>query len=145
MIPNINEVKEKGGFEFRFISKDKKVNKTKWIKFVEDLNKFNISYGGPKGIEVNKRFFIYFNEKEQIALLWHEYHHSRIKFFTFGKHCEEFRADKYSALKNSIEDCLRYLKTGKRLYNEEIIKFEPKNHPKIDERIKRIENLVKKK
>jgi hypothetical protein len=141
MIPTLNKVKKGGGFSFNFISKDGKINKKKWIKFVDNVKNFNVSYGGPEGIKINKDFFNYFKEKEQVALLWHEYHHARKKVFTFGRNCEEFRADKYSALKNSIEDCLSYLKIGEKLYDEKIIPYDPKKHPPIKKRIERIEKL----
>jgi len=91
-----------------------------------------------------------FNEKEQVAILWHEYYHSR--FFPSLRHVfrrvqgrnatwtSEFEADAFSATKNSIDDCLSFLTQLKKLIKSRIIK---NLGPRIEERIRRVRKLEK--
>jgi hypothetical protein len=139
----------KNHFYFNFNGKKKK------IRFIENPKKQLISSGGIHGISVGKLFFEKFNEKERVAILWHEFYHCRYRGFPVlfkimlaedfhnikPKFNEEFIADEYSAIKNNFEDCLSMLKTCKTLYDEFIIKRDEKLHPPIEERIKRIEKL----
>lgn len=145
---NWEEVKKDGNhFYFQFD------NLIKEIKFIEFPKTPFVSNGGPKGIIVDKLFFEEFSKKEKIAILWHEFYHCRISYiphlilsdflYCFYKKSyweEEYKADKFSALKNNVEDCLRFLKVCKTLYDQNIVEYNPKTHPPIDERIKRIEN-----
>lgn len=147
MIPKDWEKCKKNGSYFYFIFKGKR----KKIKFIELPKKPFVSNGGPNGINVDKLFFDEFNEKEKIAILWHEFYHCRInyipkilwleiKYYLGNKEAlweEEYEADKYSAKNNNVEDCLSYLKISKILY-EKYVEYNPKTHPPIDERIRKI-------
>jgi len=146
------EERRKSYFNFNFIFKNGKT-KIKKIKFDRDPKKLQGGSGGPLGIRIDKLFFE-FGDKEKVALLWHELFHSRIanlfriKLFSRKKNLkykEEFRADNYSALNNSIKDCLSYLFKIKEIYliNPEL--YNPKTHPSIEKRIEEIKKLKVKK
>jgi len=150
MIPDLEQVRIDKAFDFHFISKDGKINKYVRIKFTEEP-KF-ISDGGIKGINVGKLFFEKFQEKEQIAILWHEYYHKEFSWIFpncnfLSKLFYEYWADKYSAIKNNINDCLNMLNIVKEIYNsldnKEKRKY-LKKHPPISCRIKRIQELKEK-
>lgn len=85
MIPNLEEVKKKGGFNFQFTSKDNKVNKNKWVKFFLNSKEFKISSGGPEKIKVDELFFTRFKEKERVAILWHELYHCKFLVFNINE------------------------------------------------------------
>lgn len=137
---------------FNFYFKDKPAER---IRIIRKPKKTFVANGGLFGIKVDNLFFSELNDKEKVALLWHEYYHrinnwKRIPILElksiFGLrfnyfHIVEFEADEFSALHNSIDGCLSLLKTAKRLYSEKKVGYNPKTHPKIEERIKRIEIL----
>lgn len=137
-------------FDFVFF-----IGKKRTIKFIRKPKKPFVSNGGPKGINVDKLFFEKFNEKDKIAILWHEFYHCRIdyipkiiwleiKYYLGNKESlweEEYNADKYSAKNNDVEDCLSYLKISKILYDEKSVEYNPKTHPPINERIRKIWDL----
>lgn len=54
---------------------------------------------------------------------------------------EEFEADKFSALRNNVNNCLNYLRTIQSLYKKDSRLYDASTHPPIEERIKRIEKL----
>lgn len=106
-------------------------------------------------IVINDLFLRNLNKEEQIAILYHEEYHK--KFIAFLKQIwyliryffnlrktkwqEEFDADKYSAKKVGKNNVLSFLKKAKKDYEKNIVKYNPKTHPSIEERIKRIEEL----
>ena len=126
------------------------------INFIKTPEKPFISNGGLKGIKICKLFFK-FNQKEKIAILWHEFFHCRLTYIPKNiwlelKYCfgnkesfweEEYGADKFSALNNNIQDCLSYLKRCKYLYNKKTISYNFKTHPSIVKRIEEIKKLMK--
>ncbi|MBU2615617.1 MAG: hypothetical protein KKC19_00785 [Nanoarchaeota archaeon] len=151
-LPKNWEEIEKNGNKFYFEFEPGKEEK---IKFIKNPKEPFVGNGGVFGIKVDKLFFEELNDKEKIAVLWHEYYHKLYNFkkmpmlelkSIFGlrfnyNYSLEFEADKFSALKNSANDCLSFLKTGKRLYNENKVRYNPKKHPSIKDRIKQIEEI----
>lgn len=145
-------MKQNESFEFEFFK-----GKFEKIRFIKNPKKPFCANGGIFGIKVDDLFFNELNSKEKVAALWHEYYH-KLKNSTmlplfelksiFGlrfnyNHKIEFEADKFSALNNSIEDCLKLLYKTKELYTKYNIKYNPKTHPPIEERIKLIKQLIK--
>lgn len=140
-------------YEYKF-KNDKRIKKK--IKFNKDPKKLQGASGGTLGIKIDKLFFE-FKSDEQKALLFHELYHSKIstwlfktimselKYFFNSKKVkweEEFEADNYSALNNSVNDCLSFLEKVKILYKKDPSLYNPNTHPPIDERIRRIKDLI---
>lgn len=107
----------------------------------------------PYGIVINDYFFN-INEEGQFATLCHEEYHGKVltrikrlfnlfRFFSIvkTKHEEEYKADNYAAKKAGKEGVLLFLEDGKKSYENGNVKYNPKTHPAIDERIKRIKEL----
>lgn len=105
-------------------------------------------------ILISEEFLTLHSSKEQLIILFHEKYHSKfstkikklfnvIRFFSFKKAnwCEEFSADAYSAKINGNKEALKTLKGFKKFYDSGKVKYNPKTHPPLDERIKRIESL----
>jgi len=124
------------------------------IKYIKNPEKPFIANGGPlEGIKVDKYFFEYFSKKEKNACIWHEMYHTlfstvlkKIKNELFycqkqANWIEEFEADKYAANNYNKKITLDYLKICKKLYQQKIVIRNPKTHPPIQERIKRIKKL----
>jgi len=104
------------------------------------------------GIKVDYVFYKELTSVEQEAVIWHELFHKEkankifflIKtFFNFRKAAwlEEFAADKYAAENFGKENTLRLLRKIKKLYGRGLVNYNPKTHPPIDERIKRIKEI----
>lgn len=156
-IPSLEEVKKDGGFCFKFVSNDGKINKGMWIKFRENPKKQFVTNGGIFGISVDNLFFEKLDTEEmKEGALWHEFCHSKIIEWlihksvsnvligiftlTFPSWVGEYKADKYSALKNNFDGCLSYLTKCSEMYTSKII-TKNKKHPPIEKRIARIEKL----
>lgn len=149
IIPDDWKKAEANGNKFDFVFF---IGKKMTIKFIRKPKKPFVSNGGPKGINVDILFFEKFNEKEKIAILWHEFYHCRInyipkilwlkiKYYLGNKEAiweEEYDADKYSAKNSDLEYCSNYLKISKILYDKKDVEYNPKTHPPIDERIRKI-------
>ena len=103
------------------------------------------------GIVVNDAFFNR-SSKEQLAVLYHEEYHLkgstickgfyyRLKFLSLikAKWQEEFDADSYAKEKAGKKPVIGYLKYDKKMYETGKIKYDPKTHPPIEDRIKNIE------
>ena len=137
-------------FEYIFKFKNGK-EKRKKIKFIRNPPRLSAAKGGPYGILYDRLFFEFKEEKEKVALLWHEFYHSLfgVWFFKWGENQksnwkEEFAADRFSAVENSVKDCLAYLRIAKKIYEEGKAKYNPLKHPPVEERIERIELLLQK-
>jgi len=104
-------------------------------------------------IIITSNFLNIHSAEEQIAILYHETYHLKfftkvkrffnsLRFFSFqrARWEEEFEADKYSAKMFDKFATLSFLKKAKSEYLISV-KYNPKTHPPIDERIKRIEQL----
>jgi len=109
---------------------------------------------GDKILVTNDFFKLHKSKEEQLAVLFHEKYHTKIttqlkklfyliRFLSFKKANwqEEFKADEYSTRKNGKGGVLSFLKTAEKLYKSGEVKYNPKSHPPVKERIKRIDNL----
>lgn len=108
----------------------------------------------PQKIAIDK-YFDELSPDRQKAVIWHELYHRKIttglnriwwdlrSFFTREntRWTEEFKADEYSAKKHGKENVLKFLNKAKELYTKRIVEYDPKTHPPIDERIRRIKEL----
>jgi len=134
-------------------------NKIKIFQLTKD-KKVKLHYKGPfvaqkrlLFIEIDE-YFELLDKEEQKVTIWHEIYHRdkasglrflwRILKFRSKKKAiweEEFEADKYSAIMCGKKNVLKSLNTSKKLYEKGIVEYNPKTHPKIEERIKRIKEL----
>jgi len=110
----------------------------------------------PKRIAIDE-YFDEFNNNEQKAVIWHELYHRKnttgLKRIWWALRSiftkenilwtEEFLADEYSAKKGGKENELKNLYKCKELYDKKIVEYNPKTHPPIDERIRRIKEVEK--
>ena len=106
-------------------------------------------------IFLDKTFFEYHTtEQEQLAALYHEEYHQNhstttnkffntIRLLSFKKANweEEFSADRYAAINTNKKAVISFLNKAKQLYADHSITYDPKSHPTVEERIKRIEML----
>ena len=114
-----------------------------------------VSMANGLSIKVDE-YFDRFSLDEQRAIIWHElYHHKyngrrlpilwlKTLFKKEGYNVSqllEFEADEYSVRNNGKEASLRALNKIRKLMNKKIIPQSYKDHPKIDERIRRIQEL----
>jgi Zn-dependent protease with chaperone function len=137
-------------------------NKIKEFQLTEN-KKIKLQYFGPflansrippQKIAVDE-YFYKLSEKEQRAVIWHELYHRKNStglkriwwalrsIFTKEntRWTEEFRADEYSTKMCGKKDVLKLLNSDKRLYSSGIVEYDPKTHPKIEDRIKNIQRL----
>jgi hypothetical protein len=85
-IPSLEEVKRDGGFCFKFVSNDGKINKGMWIKFDEN-QKTPLKKKWNNKIVAGEIFFTKFDrENEKKSALWHEFGHIK-KDFLHGLVC----------------------------------------------------------
>jgi len=98
--------------------------------------------------------FLKYPKNIQFALLYHEEYHlynwsnllkfiwNVIKFKSIIKARweEEYNADIYSSKKTSKKDVISFLKKAKKEYDKGNIKYNPKTHPLIEDRINRVLN-----
>jgi len=136
------------------------VSRCKKVEITSSKGKFNVYLSGGDSpakvlfgkIIITQDFLRLFSEKEQLSILFHEKYHTKfssgikyllnvIRFFSFRKaqRQEEFDADKYSAKICGKAGVLAYLKKMQKLYKNKTMEYNPKTHPAIEERIKRIE------
>lgn len=126
------------------------------IKFIAKASNFGLF--GLGYISVEETFFKEFSKEEQKSIIYHELWHyennlkfeikilfSR-KFWIFFcnnklKKLQEIEADKYSAKQNGKENMINVLKQINKLHEENKIKYNFKNHPSPEERIKFVEGL----
>ena len=118
-----------------------------------------VAEGGPSSIRVDHIFYTKLSKEAQEAIIYHEMYHS--KFFTRffkrtlfilksvftrenPKWLEEYEADKFSAINCGFKKTLKFLNEAKKLYSEGIVNYDPKTHPPIEERIRRIVKLKRK-
>jgi len=115
---------------------------------------FGANSGTIGNIKIDE-YFDRLNLDEQRAIIWHELYHRKnmtglircywiiLELFTKNKSrwIEEFNADKYSAKMCGKEKTLKFLNKAKELYDKKIVEYNPKTHPPISERIKRIQEL----
>ena len=101
-------------------------------------------------------YFDRFSPEEQKAIIWHEIYHKNMngthllwlqlkkllkKSDYNASQLVEFEADEHAAKNVGKEVTLRALKKIKLLINKKVIPQNLKNHPPIDERIKRIKDM----
>jgi len=109
------------------------------------------------GIIVNDLFFKTYTKEERVALLYHEmYHLSRrncvlqipriLRYLSIKKanYEEEYTADRHAAKMAGMGHVIGLLKKSQQLYDKGLVKYNPKTHPTIDERIARLNNLASK-
>lgn len=124
------------------------------LKYIKNPKTPLIAYGKSGEIKVGLLFFNEFNKKRQNAIIWHEIYHTlistcfRVLWWEIKRLSErevnykkEFEADKYASKNYSQKHVLNFLKTIERLCNKGIVKYNPKTHPPIEERIKRVKDL----
>jgi len=126
------------------------------IKFIAKANNFGLFDLGY--ISVEDTFFNEFSKEEQASIIYHELWHYKNnlkfevkvlfskKFWIFFcnnklKKLQEIEADKYSAKQNRKEKIISVLNKINKLHEENKIKYNFKNHPSPQERIKFIEEL----
>ncbi len=103
------------------------------------------------GTVVNNHFFEKYNEAERLAILYHEEYHKKFlsiikssfnifRFLSFKKANwqEEFSADEYSLKKNGRAPTISFLKKAQKDYDDMVVKYDPRTHPPISERIKNL-------
>lgn len=101
-------------------------------------------------------YFDRFSLEEQRAIIWHELYHRKYNGTRFpllslklifkkspynADQLLEFEADEYSAKNNGKEAILSSLKKIKKMVEDNLIPYNYKRHPTIDERIERIRRL----
>lgn len=126
------------------------------IKFIAKASNFGVF--GLGDISVEDTFFNEFSKEEQDSIIYHELWHYKNnlkfevkilfsrKFWIFFcnnklEKLQEYEADKHSSEKNGKEKMILVLRKIKRLYDEDKIKYNLKNHPSPEERIKFVEEL----
>ncbi len=132
----------------RTIKKEIKHNGENFRFYLKKDSPAKTSFGK---IIVDDIFMNTFNKKEKIAIFYHERYHKRpftpfktlfylIRYFSFKKASwkEEFDADIYGVKNTSKEVMVSQLKKSKKLYQKGIVKYNPKTHPPINERIKKV-------
>lgn len=106
-------------------------------------------------ILVTNLFFEEYTPSEQVAILYHEEYHRRfttglkqisylIKFlFNLRKATweEEFEADRFAAKNIGKLPVISCLEKSNKLYKDGTIKYNPKTHPTIEERIKMVREM----
>lgn len=147
-------------YEIIVFNLNKKVIKLKFMKNPKEKFIAKADSSGVFGlgnISVDNLFFDEFSKKEQDAIIYHElwHYHNNLKFeikILFSKRfwifflynrlskLQEIEADKYSSKVNK-KSMLNVLIKIKELVERENLPYNLKNHPSIEERIKRIKEL----
>jgi hypothetical protein len=107
-----------------------------------------ISY---RGMVVDNLFLEYYDNFEKKAILYHELYHQKFltslkkflnifKYLSYekSKHQEEFDADFYALKKTSKNAVISFLNSSIELYEKELVVYDKKSHPSIEERINNI-------
>ena len=147
-------------YEIKEFDLNGKIIKIKFIKnpkrsFIAQASNFGVF--GLGYISVDKLFFN-FSKNEQKSMIYHELWHykNNLKFeieILFSKKfwiflsqnklskLQELEADKYASIKNNKKNMIRTLKYIKILCKKGEVEYNYKNHPTLEERIKKIKEL----
>jgi len=142
------------------VRKDRKKEYTFFV--LPNNKKIKLIYAPSKEIFIIKKKFLsiifddYFyklSPEEKEFVIWHELFHKyyesshiflciKIIFNIVNASYEaEYLADKFGVKNGTKQGAIKFLRRAKILYKQGILKYNPKTHPPIEERMKRVNNL----